>query len=190
MKFTVFRHQFALLLCVVGSTALAQDLATIRWDYELAHYPDGMAPDAWVISQPARDSVTAKDLAAVLDTISRDPNSSIAHFYLPDPAQLPETQESVMEYVSAQPEFQKHPPPGSGRWKFNSAKMRALIAKGMMNSRFVADCNVLLGKYGKSIRDVGMEELFFTKTDGRWIWHAMMWLTVYPRPTAAPKQGE
>jgi hypothetical protein len=181
----------ALLFCGAVSTVPAQNLAELRWDYKLEHNTPAEAPayDAWVISPPASGSAEAKDLAGVLESISHEKAPAISGIFLRELNRQPELQKAVMEYVTAQPEFQKHPPPtGFGHWEFkNSAKMRALVEQGLLRSPFVTDCNALLAKHGKAIKSVSMEKLFFTKKDGEWGWDAMVWLVIDPPPKAAAK---
>jgi hypothetical protein len=177
------------LFCFAVAAASGQDLATLKWGYSLVHYPPmdhKPAFDAWVINgKSSKDDQKVDTLAGLLTDIAHQQNTSVAHFYLGrDLVLQPPLQKAVMDYVSAQPEFQKHPPPaGVGRWEFkNGGKMRALIGEGLMHSPFVAECNVLLGKYGKSVRSVSMEKLFFTKKDDQWGWDAMVWLMIDPSP--------
>ena len=164
----------------------AQELTDLRWDHELVHYTPAEFPayDKWVITLPSTKSEHPLDLAAIVDAISHEGNTSIAHIYLADLIRKPEMQKAVMDYVSAQPEFQKHPPPtGFGRWEFkNAAKMRDLVGQGLLRSPFVADCNAVLGKHGKAVKSVSMEKLFFTKKDGVWGWDAIVWLKIDPPP--------
>jgi hypothetical protein len=171
-----------------GSAIRAEDFAELRWDYQLVHYTPAEGPvfDAWVISPPTVKG-ESESLAVLLDDISRQPNSRIAHIYLSKVMLRPDLQEAVMKFMTGQPEFQKHPPPtGFGRWEFkNSDRMRVLVAKALMGSPFVADCNALLGKQGKSVRSVSIEKLFFTKEEGKWGWNASVWLMVDPLPKPA-----
>jgi len=177
---------FALLFCSVLSTVRAQSVAELRWDHRLEHYTraEASAYDAWVIAPPVRESTDPQELGAILEAISHQPNTSIAHIFLGDLIRRPGFQAAVMDYVSAQPEFQKHPPPtGFGRWEFkNSAKLRVLVEQGLLRSPFVADCNALLVKHGKAVKSVSMEKLFFTKQDGKWGWDAIVWLMIDPPP--------
>jgi len=176
----------ALLLCGTPFVVRGQSLAELRWDHKLEHYTpaEGAAYNAWVITPPARESASPQDLGTVLEVISHDANPSIAHLFLGDLIRRPGLQTAVMDYVSAQPEFQKHPPPtGFGRWEFkNSAKLRALVEQGLLRSPFVADGNALLAKQGKAVISVSMEKLFFTKQDGKWGWDAIVWLRIDPPP--------
>lgn len=183
MKMTCLTAVAALALSFEGR---AQSLVELRWDHKLEHYEraERSAYDAWVITPPARESASPRDLGAVLDAISREPNSSIASIFLGDLVRRPELQAAVMAYVVVQPEFQKRPPPtGFGRWEFkNSTKLQALVEQGLLRSPLVAGCNALLAKQGKAIKSVSMEKLFFTKKDGQWGWDAIVWLRIDPPP--------
>lgn len=185
-RLTVTGCLAALLLGGMVIPACAQNLAELRWDYQLTHYTPAESPayDAWTISPPASGSTQAKDLAGVLESISHEKELAISGIFLRELNRQPELQKAVMDYVAAQPEFQKHPPPaGFGRWEFkNSAKLRALVEQGILKSPFVADCNAALGKYGKAVKSASMEKLFFTKKDGQWGWDAMVWLVIDPPP--------
>ncbi|MDR3404462.1 MAG: hypothetical protein P4L99_18320 [Chthoniobacter sp.] len=176
----------ALLVGGAGSTLLAQNLAELRWDHRLEHYPraEASAYDAWTITPPAHGSENPQEFGTIVEAIGHEANTSIAHIFLGDLVRQPELQKAVIEYVTAQPEFQKHAPPtGFGRWEFkNSDKLRALVAEGLMKSPFVADCNAALAKQGKAVKSVSMEKLFFTKKDGQWGWDAIVWLLVDPAP--------
>lgn len=173
-------------LCGAPADISAQELKELHWDYQLEHHTPAEAPayDAWSISPPATGSTKATNLAAVLEGISQENELAISGIFLRELNRQPELQKAVMEYVAAQPEFQKHPPPaGFGRWEFkNSARLRALVEQGILKSPFVADCNAALGKYGKAVKSVSMEKLFFTKKDGQWSWDAMVWLVIDPPP--------
>ncbi|MEP6670924.1 MAG: hypothetical protein ABJF10_17325 [Chthoniobacter sp.] len=180
-----------LVVALLWATVLpvsAEDLAELRWGRKLAHYTPADLPafDAWVITSPALGTGEGQNLTTVLDAIAHEPTPTIEHFYLADLIQRPDLQKAVMDFVMAQREFQKRPPPtGFGRWEFrNSDQMRALVAQGIMKSPFVAECDQRLAKYGKSIRSVSMEKLFFTKKDGQWGWNASVWLMVDPWPKA------
>ena len=174
------------ICCGTAANLSAQELKDLRWDYKLEHYTPAEAPayDAWTISPPASGSTQAKDLAAVLESISHEKDLAISGIFLRELNRQPELQKAVMDFVAAQPEFQKHPPPtGFGRWEFkNSAKLRALVEEGILKSPFVADCNAALAKYGKAVKSASMEKLFFTKKDGQWGWDAMVWLVIDPPP--------
>ncbi len=176
----------ALLLGGAGPALFAQNLAELRWDHQLVHYTraEASAYDAWTITPPAHGSEHPQDFGTIVEAIGHEANSSIAHIFLGELVRRPELQKAVVAYVTAQPEFQKHPPPtGFGRWEFrNSDQLRALVAKGLMRSPFVADCNAALGRQGKAVKSVSMEKLFFTKKDGQWGWDAMVWLMVDPAP--------
>lgn len=183
----------ALLLCGTPFLARAQNLSELRWDHKREHYTPAEAPayNTWVITPPARESTNPQELGLVLEDISHDANPSIAHIFLGDLIRRPGLQTAVMDYVAAQPEFQKNPPPtGFGRWEFkNSAKLRELVEQGLLRSPFVANCNALLAKYGKAVKSVSMEKLFFTKKDDQWAWDAIVWLKIDPPPKDAGKTG-
>ena len=187
-KSAALRCLTAVLFCCAAPAVFAQNLAELRWVHQLVHYTPAEAPayDQWVIVPPAPRSENAQDFAAVVEAISHETNTSIAHIYLAELIRRPELQAAVMEYVTAQPEFQKHPPPtGFGRWEFkNSGRMRALVEQGLLRSPFVRDCNAVLGKHGKAVTSVSMEKLFFTRKNSQWGWDAIVWLRVDPQPKA------
>jgi hypothetical protein len=201
---SVLPHLLLFLLVIVVLTTLAngaaraQDLETLQWVYELAHYTpaDADAYNVWIIGATPlhRENEKVDTLAHLLEDISHQSNTRIAHVYLGGISnQQPKLQQSVMDYVAASREFQKHPPPiGFGRWEYkNSEKMRALVAEGVMKSPFVAEWNALLGKYGKSVRSASMEKLFFIKDEGRWGWNAAVWLMIDPpekQPAKTPSK--
>jgi hypothetical protein len=143
-----------------------------------------------VIEPSAKVEEGGRELKKVVEAIAAESNSSIVHIYLKDLIRGREMQEAVMNYVTAQPEFQNHPPPtGFGRWEFkNSEKMRALVGQGILRSPFGEACSAVLAKHGKSVRAVSMEKLFFTRKDGKWGWDAIVWLLVDEPPKSAKKR--
>jgi hypothetical protein len=171
-----------------GEIGHAQELATLRWDHQLDHYTPAEAPayDAWIITPSEPKSEDPRDFGAVLDDIFHRENPRLSHIYLRGLTGDPDLQDDVMSYILARPDFQAHPSPkGFNRWAFqDNTRMRALVEQGVLHSRFVADCNALLARYGREVEWVSMEELFFVKKEGRLIWDAGMWLILEPRRAA------
>ena len=192
MRRCVLGGLVALLFCAAGSTLFGQNLAELRWDHKLEHFPraEASAYDAWTISPPTRGSENPQDFGTIVEGIAHEANTSISYIFLGDLVQRPELQKAVIEYVTAQPEYQKHPPPRKGRWEFmKSGKLGVLVKEGLMHSPLVADCNAVLGKYDKVVGSVSMEEIFFTKKDGQWGWGAAAWLSIDAPPQDAPKKA-
>lgn len=180
---------FTMLLCGTLSTARAQHLAEVRWQYRLEHFTPAEAPayDAWII-EPQDAATRVENFGSLMDLLSGEGNSNIEHVYLRNLVRQPETRDAVMKYVEAQPEFKKNPPPaGFGRWEFkNSKTMRRLVEQGILKSPLVVEISEQLAKHGKTVRSVSMEKLFFTKKEGDWSWDAMVWLMIdAPNPGKA-----
>ncbi|HVU26693.1 MAG TPA: hypothetical protein VHG71_03030 [Verrucomicrobiae bacterium] len=145
------------------------------WTTEFHHYDFAKPFDAWPI-YPAVEPTKPETMAQVLNDIySKDKNPRIFGISLSTLSTRADIQEDVVTYLEKQPEFQKSPPPfGINKWNFeNRAQIEKLVSDALMQSRFVNSLNKEFARQGLKISSAGFEKTFFTKENGKIVWHAI-----------------